>query len=284
MPRQKYTFRDAYSGPQRINKSTIVAKRNQQQRQHNLCFPKMSDKSSYIAISSFVDGQCRIINEQNNKQLDEEQVPLEIQNIIRKHANEKFERKTGRVTRDVLATRVYDLQSEWKVKEQQRITRFIGDVPKYAIGTDLGKNITDASNGKSLLSRGGTNLYRLMDDIYDLPAILPKEDATSKDKQLLQEYDSMRQSLKLQCDAIRLGEDKLTVATEKADAIKSLEQAVHEEYGSDHSLADYIPEFYDKLQRGLDEMRDLLEQLIKSSDTSAEKKRAIETILAGFNN
>lgn len=244
----------------------------------------MSDKQlDYITIATFVDEQCRNVSEINSKTFDEEKVPLGIQNLIRKHAREKFDKKVGRVARDVLATRVYDLQSEWKVTEQRRIARFIGDVPKYSIGTDIGKNISSNSDGKSLISRGGTSLHQLINDVYSLPIISPKESASERDTHLLQEYNNVRQSLTLQCDAIRLGETKLAEATKKVEAIQSLEEAVREEYGNNYTLAEYIPEFYSKLQLGLDEMRDLLEQLIKSSDTSPEKKQAIEAILADFN-
>lgn len=239
-------------------------------------------------LTTFVDEQCDNINQINNTKFDESEIPLRIQTIINTKVNEVFETKITRVSKDILVSRVYELNSVWKLQQLKEVSRFIGDIPKYSIGTELNKKI---DNQDSLVRNGGTSLVNLMEDIYNLPVIVMRDSATetsnnnseNNEEQLLTEYTNIRNSLIEQCDLIQISENELKKAKEQTRQIKSLEASIEATYGSDCTLAEYLPQFYEKLHDGLDEMRDLLEQLIKSSNTSVEKKKAIRNILNEFN-
>lgn len=237
----------------------------------------------YTDISSFVENECARISDINNTTLDEDEIPLEIQDIVQKEVNNRFKEKVNRITKDLVIVRIYELQIEWKVNQLKRVSRFMGDIPKYSIGTEINKNIT---NNNSLISNGGTSLYYLMNDVYNLPTIVLKDgeklEKNSNDVHLLEEYNNVKSSLIQQCDAIRIGEQKLEESNEKADKIRTLEDAIKKTYGDDCSLSEYMPQFFDKLNKDLDDMRDVLEQLIKTSNASEEKLQIIQEILNNF--
>ena len=248
----------------------------------------LTNDSILNQLTNFVDEQCDHINQINNTRFDESEIPLGIQAIINKRVNEVFETKITRVSKDILVSRVYELNSAWKLQQLKEISRFIGDIPKYSIGTEINKKL---DNHDSLVSNGGTSLVKIMEDIYNLPVIVMRDNTTdtsnnnseNNEEQLLGEYTNVRNSLIEQCDMIQITENELKKAKEQARQIKSLEASVEATYGTDYTLAEYLPQFYTKLHDGLDEMRDLLEQLIKSSNTSVEKKKAIQDILNEFN-
>ncbi|KAG0666572.1 hypothetical protein C6P45_000226 [Maudiozyma exigua] len=248
----------------------------------------LQNDSMLNQLTAFVDEQTDNIKQLNNTRFHETEIPLGIQDIINREVNEVFETKVTRASKDILVSRIYELNSAWKLQQLKEVSRFIGDIPKYSIGTELNKKL-DQNN--SLVSNGGTSLVNIMEDIYNLPLIVIRDSAgeTSNDnpknneEQLLNEYTNVRKLLIEQCDMIRITEQKLNKAKEQTRLIKSLEVSIEETYGADCTLAEYLPQFYHKLHDGLDEMRDLLEQLIKSSNTSDSKKKVIQDILNEFN-
>ncbi|SMN19655.1 similar to Saccharomyces cerevisiae YDR383C NKP1 Non-essential kinetochore protein [Maudiozyma saulgeensis] len=249
--------------------------------------PQGKNDTTFNTISKFVEEQCQKIEERNNSKFDKEEIPLEIQELINQEVTKVFNNKVNRVTKDILVTRIYELEVAWKIQKLKDVTRFIGDIPKYSVGTELNKKL---ENQESLVSRGGVSLINLMVDVYNLPVIVIRNNVETttgledNEQQLLEEYNNVRKSLIKQCKLIEISEGELDVMKEAADKVRSLENVVKETYGSNCDLQEYLPKFFQMLHESLDEMRDLLEQLIKSSNTSPERRQMIEKILSEFNN
>ncbi|CAB4253738.1 similar to Saccharomyces cerevisiae YDR383C NKP1 Non-essential kinetochore protein [Maudiozyma barnettii] len=243
--------------------------------------------STFNQISQLVEEQCQQIEEWNNSKFDEDKIPLGIQELINQTVHKAFNDKVNRVTKDILITRIYELEIAWKIQRLKDVARFIGDIPKYSVGTEINKKL---DTQESLVSQGGVSLTNLIDDIYKLPVIVRRatiettNDAEDNEHHLLEEYNNVRTSLIKQCILIEVNEEKLKNTKDISNKVKSLESAIKETYGRDCDLKEYLPKFFQTLHESLDEMRDSLEQLVKSTNTSPEKRQHIEKILAEFNN
>lgn len=213
----------------------------------------------YEEITNFVRDECA--REHTLDHLNGE-IPSAILKALRTKINDDNPFNVSK--QDAICKQVYDQESQWRKDQIAEIIEFIGDIPKYSIGTQ----IQDIDSGISL--------EKLIEDVLKLPnmgMVEPENDEGGRNSKVLTEYTNLREDLVDKCKAIRLGESTALDTGNQARILRSIIATTVE------NSPDYFVTYHGKISDNLHELRYLLEEAIKSSDFNAEKRSRLQKML-----
>lgn len=180
---------------------------------------------------------------------------------------------------DAISRRVSSMEADWRRQQMSVVAELIGDIPRYAIGTELRGDGDDNMDP-------GLSLERLLSDIEKLPRIGmansisdSNSEAEERNIKVLNEYSNLRKELILKSKAIKLGTRKLKESDNQLSKIRYLLESIREKQHSTGDVIEYFTTYDDQLRANLEELRNLLEEAIKRSDDSAEKRLELQEIL-----
>lgn len=177
--------------------------------------------------------------------------------------------------RDALCKRVYDLETAWKWSQFKDLMDTISDIPRYSIGTEL-------RDDKFNDSTSGVSIDKLLEDILKLPKMgiaNPDYDMEERDSEVLSEYNNLRKELMLKCKAIKFGSARVREIQNQVRTTNALLESIRESKSSNNDISGYFLNYHEKLLSSLGELSYLLEEAIKTSDTSHESRLKLLKIL-----
>lgn len=104
----------------------------------------------------------------------------------------------------------------------------------------------------------------------------PGADEADKSSKVLTEYTNLREDLIEKCQAITLGKQTVLDLENQARMIRYLINSTVEEN------SEYFETYHSKVSSSLEELRLLLEEAIKSSDSQPEKRLKLRKVLDNF--
>ncbi|QLQ78231.1 hypothetical protein HG537_0A04780 [Torulaspora globosa] len=221
----------------------------------------------YQQIADFIKDE---FTRQSNCEIDDldGQVPLEVLNAL-KAALQKRNSERFKVTKhDALCKQVYELEREWRKRQIREVIELIGEIPRYAIGTE----IRDKDHGVSI--------DKLIDDVLKLPNMAVAEEGhetPETDFKVLNEYTNLRNELIKKCNAIKLGESNLQEKEYQAKLINSLLDAIKESTTSD--VSNYFEAYHKRVFTALQDSKYLLEDAIKSYESDSAKRAKLQQLM-----
>lgn len=216
----------------------------------------------YEELVRFVRDECARRSQLSDLQ---GQIPSAVLKGLKTKINE--EDQLNVIKQDAVCKRIYDLESEWRKSKIKEITELIGDIPKYSIGTQI--QDTDS----------GISIDKLVEDVSKLPNMgmfNPGADEADKSSKVLTEYTNLREDLIEKCQAITLGKQTVLDLENQARMIRYLINSTVEEN------SEYFETYHSKVSNSLEELRLLLEEAIKSSDSQPEKRLKLRKVLDNF--
>ncbi|CAI4038244.1 hypothetical protein SMKI_04G5860 [Saccharomyces mikatae IFO 1815] len=231
---------------------------------------------TYNSISKFVENELSAFLSSDNYLMDDlsGEIPNEVCRLLKAQVIEKRKDGLSRGKQDLLSKEIYDNESELRARQSQQIMDLIGDIPKYSLGSELRSRVEGESRS--------TSIERLIEDVLELPQmeiIHEEESEPENNLKILNEYSNLRKDLILKCQAIQIGERKLSEILSQVNSINSLINSI-KETSEDNDVSEYFATYNEKLVVALEEMKLLLEEAIKTSDTSPEKRKKIKGILS----
>ncbi|CAI1886049.1 hypothetical protein SEUBUCD646_0B04910 [Saccharomyces eubayanus] len=232
---------------------------------------------TYNTISRFIDEELSAFLSSDDYLMDDflGEIPNEVTRLLKAVVIEKRKDALSRGKQDVLTKEIYDNESELRIRQTQQVMDLIGDIPKYSLGSELRSRV--GSEPQS------TSIATLIEDVLKLPQMEVAtegelEAETENDLKILNEYSNLRRDLILRCQAIQIGESTLSEIVTQVSSIDSLVNSI-KETTDDDDVSEYFATYNGKLVAALEEMKLLLEEAIKTFDTSPEKIQKIKDIL-----
>ncbi|CCE63249.1 hypothetical protein TPHA_0E01560 [Tetrapisispora phaffii CBS 4417] len=224
----------------------------------------------------------------NISKLDD--IPHDLLYLITQEYNKNQGLKLSQNKKDLLAKNIYDLEQELRRSQILQINEFVGEVPKYSIGTEILKQ-----NAKSKDLNDSISINKLISDIFNLPqmSLVRGLDEDTEDEQekkyltTLNEYNNIRDELTNKCTAIIYGESILKNIHEDTEILTTLFKAIEQFQGSEtqnngnSNPSTYLNNYNSDLKRNLQELELLLEETVKSRSVTKVTKEKIDTL---FNN
>ncbi|EDO18172.1 hypothetical protein Kpol_543p1 [Vanderwaltozyma polyspora DSM 70294] len=232
----------------------------------------------YESITEFVQEKAKTYKQQSIESLDGE-IPQSIINLLRQELQEIHSKQLSKSKLDHLSKQVYDIEFQWKKDQVKNIIELIGDVPKYSLGSEIINNDLDNS--------GGVSLEKLMEDVLKLPkmAIADDENNTENEAMILTEYNNLKDELTKKSKIIQYGENELKVMKVELKELENLFKSIREfsnvsnNESDDHDVTGYMKSYNEKLESSLKEMQYLLEESIKTSTNSPERRKQLQELL-----
>ncbi|CAI4059100.1 Nkp1p SKDI_04G5940 [Saccharomyces kudriavzevii IFO 1802] len=231
---------------------------------------------TYNAISKFIGNKISDFLSSDDYLMDDfsGEIPNEVSRLLKTQAIERRKDILSRGKQDLLSKEIYDNESELRIRQSQQIMDLIGDIPKYSLGSELRIRVDGEPQS--------TSIERLIEDVLQLPqmeVVDEEESETENDFKILKEYSNLRRDLILKCQAIQVGESKLSEIMNQVNSIGSLITSIRETSEND-DVDEYFATFNGRLVSALEEMKLLLEEAIKTSDASPGKRQKLRDILS----
>ncbi|CAI4057484.1 hypothetical protein SUVZ_02G4970 [Saccharomyces uvarum] len=237
---------------------------------------------TYNTISIFIDDELSALLSSDDYLMDDflGEIPNEVTRLLKAEVIEKRKDALSRGKQDLLSKEIYDNESELRIRQTQQVMDLIGDIPKYSLGSELRSRVSSEPQS--------TSIERLIEDVLKLPQMevaaeeegeLETETETENDLKILNEYSNLRRDLILRCQAIQIGESTLSEIMTQVSSIDSLTTSI-KETTDDDNVSEYFATYNGRLVAALEEMKLLLEEAIKTFDTSPEKIQKIKKILS----
>lgn len=173
---------------------------------------------------------------------------------------------------DAICKQIYDKEAQWRVKQIKEVMDIIGDIPKYSIGSEIRSNDLDA----------GISIEKLIEDVMKLPNIGmvgSDHETEGRDFKVLKEYTNLRNEMITKCQAIRFGTSKLQEIEYQVRTIKVLVDSISGDSVNDGGVLEYLATYHDKVISGLLELKYLLEESIKRSDSHPDERLKLKQVL-----
>ncbi|CAI4056277.1 hypothetical protein N7582_000569 [Saccharomyces uvarum] len=235
---------------------------------------------TYNTISKFIDGELSAFLSSDDYLMDDfgGEIPNEVTRLLKAEVIEKRKDALSRGKQDLLSKEIYDNESELRIRQTQQVMDLIGDIPKYSLGSELRTRVDGEPQS--------TSIERLIEDVLKLPQMEvaaeeeeEEEEEGENDLKILNEYSNLRRDLILRCQAIQIGESTLSEILTQVSSIDSLITSI-KETTDDDNVSEYFATYNGKLVAALEEMKLLLEEAIKTFDTSPEKIQKVKDILS----
>ncbi|EJS42245.1 nkp1p [Saccharomyces arboricola H-6] len=234
---------------------------------------------TYDSISKFIEDELSAFLSSDDYLMDDfsGEIPNEVSRLLKAQVIEKRRDTLSRGKQDLLSKEIYDNESELRIRQSQQIMDLIGDIPKYSLGSELRNRFEGEPQS--------TSIKRLIEDVLKLPQMEvaneeeEEEPETANDLKILNEYCNLRRDLILKCQAIQIGESKISEIMSQVSSVESLITSI-KETSEDDDVSKYFATYNGKLVAALEEMKLLLEEAIKTSDSSPGKRQKIKDILS----
>ncbi|QHS72574.1 Nkp1p [Saccharomyces paradoxus] len=231
---------------------------------------------TYNSISEFIENDLTTFLSNDDYLMDDlaGELPNEVCRLLKAQVIEKRNDALSRGKQDLLSKEIYDNESELRSSQLQQIMDLIGDIPKYSLGSELRSRVEGEPQS--------TSIERLIEDVLKLPqmeVVDEEELEVENDLKVLNEYSNLRKDLILKCQAIQIGETKLSDILSQINSINSLITSI-KDASEDDDVSEYFATYSGKLVVALEEMKLLLEEAVKTSDSSPGKRKKIKDILS----
>lgn len=238
------------------------------------CRNKMTD--TYNSISNFIENELTALLSSDDYLMDDlaGELPNEVCRLLKAQIIEKRKDAMSRGKQDLLSKEIYDNESELRASQSQQIMELVGDIPKYSLGSELRNRVEGEPQS--------TSIERLIEDVLKLPQMEvadEEEVEVENDLKVLSEYSNLRKDLILKCQALQIGESKLSDILSQTNSINSLTTSI-KEASEDDDISEYFATYNGKLVVALEEMKLLLEEAVKTFGNSPEKREKIKKILS----
>lgn len=118
---------------------------------------------------------------------------------------ERKQPKTSTV--DQLSQKIYQLEKDQRKQQLLQVLENVGDIPRSMLGYDIKET---------------TSIDRLGEQIAQLPRLTTLQEDNQEDRNVLNEYNYLRDQLIKKCNAIRVGNGVLNKSDKDIDTIKYL--------------------------------------------------------------
>lgn len=220
---------------------------------------------SYKEYSSFLENEIDSLLTQN---LDVSGSSIRLPKL--KQITEELSKELIKRSRDTFSTSnqdsilnsVKDLESAKALEQLKTVIELVGDLQRDAIGSSIHE-----VNNKTMVY----SLKSVREDIPKLPK-MALMDGESDDVHVLQEYNSLRQTLIEKNNVLALGERKEQEIQLKLDKLERLVKNVQKTHGN---VQEYFTGYKDRVIEEALELRHLLEKAIESASVSEERKHSL---------
>ena len=209
------------------------------------------------------------------------QVPDDICQLLESELKLRHTNIYSKSKKDLLIKQIYDIELDWKRNQVKQISNLIGDMPKYSIGSELRSSV-DEHNNTSERSHGGISLGHLIEDVIQLPrmAIANEGEGDEEEFMILHEYNTLKDELVSKCKSIRIAEAKFKNIKLDVTSLEVLFDSIRAycKDNNDIDISTYLNSYHENLISSLKELEYLLEEAVKSSNTSEVKRARIRLI------